>query len=78
MEDSSNKKSLFNLSVGESTPTDKDLKREAPYKQMLDRLNIFDGMPIPIDIPSKPSPDIEKKGTSTPTSKKESATDAPL
>lgn len=77
MEDSNNKKSLFKLSVGESTPTDKDLKREAKYRQMLDRFSMLDAMTIPTDIPSKPSPDIEKKGTSTPISKKESATDVP-
>ena len=75
MEDSNNKKSLFKLSVGESTPTDKDLKREAQYRQMQDRFGMLDAMTIPTDMPSKPSSDIEKKDTSTPTSKKESSTD---
>ena len=75
MEDSNNKKSLFKLSVGESTPTDKDLKREAQYRQMQDRFGMLDAMTIPTDMPSKPSSDIEKKDTSTPASKKESSTD---
>lgn len=75
MEDSNNKKSLFKLSVGESTPTDKNLKREAKYRQMQDRFGMLDAMTIPTDIPSKPSSDIEKKDTSTPASKKESSTD---
>lgn len=77
MEDSNNKKSLFKLSVGESTPTDKDLKREALYRQMQDRFGMLDAMTVPADIPFKPSPDIEKKGASTSTSKKESVTDVP-
>ena len=75
MEDSNNKKSLFKLSVGESTPTDKDLKRETLYRQMQDRFSMLDAMTIPTDIPSKPSSDIKGKGTSPPTSKKESSTD---
>ena len=77
MEDSNNKKSLFKLSVGESTPTDKDLKREAKYRQMLDRFSMLDAMTIPTDISSKPLPNIEKEGASTPVSKKESTIDVP-
>lgn len=63
MEYSNNKKSLFKLSVGESTPTDKDLKRETLYRQMQDRFSMLDAMTIPTDIPSKPSSDIKEKGT---------------
>lgn len=74
MEDSSNKKSLFKLSVGDST-TNKDLEHDAKYRQMLDRFGMLDAMTIPTDIPSKFSSDIENKGTSIPVPKKDSTTD---
>ena len=77
MEDSNNGKSLFKLSVEGSTPTDKDLKREDKYRQMLDRFSMLDAMTIPTDIPSKPSSDIEEKDVSTHASKKRSSTDVP-
>ena len=74
MKGNSNKKSLFKLSVGGNT-TDKDLEREAKAKQMEDIFSSLDVMFAPADMPSVPSLDIDKEGTSNSTSKKDSSTD---
>lgn len=74
MKSNSNKKSLFKLSVGGNT-TDKDLEREAKAKQMEDIFSSLDVMFAPADMPSVPSLDIDKEGTSNSTSKKDSSTD---
>lgn len=76
MKDSSNKKSLFKLSVEEST-INKDLEREAKAKQMENIFSSLDAMFAPADMPSVPSLDIDKEDTSISTSKKDSSTDVP-
>ena len=74
MKDSSNKKSLFKLSVEEST-INKDLEREAKAKQMEDMFSSLDAMFAPANMSSVPSLNIDKEGTSNSTSKKDSSTD---
>lgn len=76
MKDSSNKKSLFKLSVEEST-INKDLEREAKAKQMEGIFNSLDAIFAPADMSSVPSLDIDKEGISISTSKKDSSTDVP-
>ena len=75
MEDSNNKKSLFKLSVRESTPTDKDLKHEDRYRQMLDRFSMLDAMLTSTDIPSnlsfKPQHSIDSSIFSIPKNKEQ-------
>lgn len=70
------KKSLFKLSVEEST-TDKDLERETKYRQMEDRFSSLDVMFASADMLSVPSLGIDKEGTPISTSKKDSSTDIP-
>lgn len=76
MKDSSNKKSLFKLSVEEST-INKDLEREAKAKQMEDMFSSLDAMFAPANMSSVPSLNIDKEGTSISTSKKDCSTDVP-
>lgn len=76
MKDSSNKKSLFKLSVEEST-INKDLEREAKAKQMENIFSSLDAMFAPADMPSVSSLNIDKEDTSISTSKKGSSTDVP-
>lgn len=76
MKDSSNKKSLFKLSVEEST-INKDWKREAKAKQMENIFSSLDAMFVPADMPSVLSLNIDKEDTSISTSKKDSSTDVP-